>query len=71
MRHEWIFDVLNDLQTYAEKNGLTQIATETGRLLITARAELTAVTRAEQVAVPDTAGEPGVVPANTDAKLIK
>jgi len=50
MRHDWIFDVLTDLRNYAEKNGLTAIATEAARALIVARKELAEVTAAEQQA---------------------
>jgi hypothetical protein len=54
MRHDWIFDVLNDLRRYAEKNDLPNIATETTRLLDIARKELTEKTRAEQIVVDQT-----------------
>jgi hypothetical protein len=71
MRHDWIYDVLNDLQTYAENNGLTQIAGETTKLLATARAELTEVTRIEQADLHNQGADQMLTPANTDAKLVK
>lgn len=41
MSHEWIFDVLADLKSYADKNGLQQVSEKTGELLAVARAEIT------------------------------
>jgi hypothetical protein len=49
MRHDWIFDVLTDLRSYADKNGLSNISKETQRLLDVARTELSEQTKAEQV----------------------
>lgn len=40
MRHDWIFDVLADLRSYAEKNGLTGLAAQVEVTLRVARAEL-------------------------------
>ena len=40
MSHEWIFDVLADLRSYAEKNGLSRLAERTDELLAVARAEI-------------------------------
>lgn len=40
MPHAWIFDVLTDLQTYAEKNKLPAIAAAAADLLAVAKAEL-------------------------------
>ncbi len=48
MRHDWIFDVLTDLRTYAEKNGLPAIAQQAEIALDVARKELTEKTKAEQ-----------------------
>lgn len=48
MRHDWIFDVLTDLRSYAQKNGLDAIAAETDHLIQTARRELADKTRSEQ-----------------------
>lgn len=53
MRHEWIFDVLTDLRKYAEKNGLTDIAGETARMMDVVRSELAEKTRAEQMMVDE------------------
>lgn len=41
MSHEWIFDVLADLKSYADQNGLQQVSEKTGELLAVARAEIT------------------------------
>ena len=40
MPHDWIFEVLHDLRTYAQQNGLTALAAKTGEALDVARAEL-------------------------------
>lgn len=40
MSHEWIFDVLADLKSYADKNGLQLVSEKTGELLAVARAEI-------------------------------
>lgn len=40
MSHEWIFDVLADLRSYADKNGLQLVSEKTGELLAVARAEI-------------------------------
>jgi hypothetical protein len=38
-RHDWIFDVLRDLQDYALANGLSDLATSIETALTTARGE--------------------------------
>ena len=43
MRHTWIFDVLADLQAYAELNDLAAIAVAAGQTLAVARAEIAAL----------------------------
>jgi hypothetical protein len=43
MAHEWIFDVLNDLRTYAEKNNLPRLAAQVAATLVVAKSETTAV----------------------------
>ncbi len=48
MRHDWIFDVLTDLRSYAEKNNLPAIAQQADLALDVARQELTEKTRSEQ-----------------------
>ncbi len=53
MRHDWIFDVLTDLQSYALKNGLPRLAAQAEQTLHIARAEIAA----ERAA--DAAPEPG------------
>jgi hypothetical protein len=40
MRHDWIFDVLTDLYSYAEANGLTEIALAVDEALKVARREI-------------------------------
>ncbi len=40
MRHDWIFDVLSDLQAYAERNGLPDLALNLAATLIEARHEV-------------------------------
>lgn len=40
MRHDWIFDVLNDLRAYALANNLPALAAKTEEALRTARIEI-------------------------------
>ncbi|MES2665902.1 MAG: hypothetical protein V4712_07360 [Pseudomonadota bacterium] len=40
MRHEWIFDVLTDLKTYAHKNGLTGLVAAVDEAMQVAQVEL-------------------------------
>ncbi len=42
MGHDWIFDVLKDLKSYAEANGLPALAAKADEALIIARAEIAA-----------------------------
>ncbi len=42
MRHDWIFNVLRDLRSYAEKNNLPAIAVAAERALDVAHAEIAA-----------------------------
>lgn len=43
MRHDWIFEVLEDLRSYALKNGLSATAAKADEALRVARAEVTAI----------------------------
>ena len=45
MRHDWIFDVLADLRSYALKNGLPELAAEVDAALRVARHEIAAANR--------------------------
>tara|TARA_R110002094_G_scaffold192616_1_gene166675 strand:+ start:254 stop:454 length:201 start_codon:yes stop_codon:yes gene_type:complete len=40
MRHDWIFEVLTDLRTYAQQNDLQALAAEVESALATARVEI-------------------------------
>lgn len=42
MRHDWIFDVLADLRSYALKNGLPELAAQVDVALRVARTEVAA-----------------------------
>ncbi|MDR5653677.1 hypothetical protein [Ruixingdingia sedimenti] len=42
MRHDWILDVLDDMKTYAARNGLDALAAKVDEALRIARAELAA-----------------------------
>lgn len=42
MRHDWVFEVLKDLQSYALKNGLPRLAEQVEVTLRVARAEIAA-----------------------------
>lgn len=41
-RHDWIFDVLKDLRTYAQANGLPALAAKAEEAIRVARAEISA-----------------------------
>ena len=53
MAHEWIIDVLSDLRTFAERNGLDATAAQLQDACL--------------VALAETAGAGGVVPESTQA----
>jgi hypothetical protein len=40
MRHDWIFDVLTDLHSYAEANSLTEVARAVDAAIVVARREI-------------------------------
>lgn len=42
MRHDWIIDVLSDLQDYARRNDLADLALKVDEALATARREIAA-----------------------------
>ena len=42
MRHSWILDVLNDLQSYAQMNDLPDIAAAAAQILTIAEVEIAA-----------------------------
>jgi hypothetical protein len=42
MRHEWVFDVLEDLKSYAIENGLHQLAAKADEALRAASSEIAA-----------------------------
>ncbi|QYK42620.1 MAG: hypothetical protein KF887_05795 [Paracoccaceae bacterium] len=43
MRHDWIFEVLMDLRTYAQANGLPALAEQAEHAMRVARAEIAAL----------------------------
>ena len=53
MRHDWIFDVLTDLRSYALQNELRDLAEQVERTLRTARRDVAAAQRAEDEAGDD------------------
>jgi hypothetical protein len=42
MRHDWVFDVLSDLLTYATQNGLPRLAARVSEAIDEARSEIAA-----------------------------
>ena len=42
MRHDWIFDVLKDLRSYAQSNGLPALALKADEAMRVAQAEVAA-----------------------------
>lgn len=57
MRHEWIFDVLKDLQSYALRHDLPALAAQADLALRVARAEIAAAR--PQDSLPRPLGEDG------------
>ena len=43
MRHDWVFDVLTDLMTYARKNDLPALAAQVETAMAVAEAEIQAL----------------------------
>ena len=56
MRHDWIFDVLKDLRSYAQSNGLPTLALKADEAMRVAQAEVAACLP------PDPAAEGGPEP---------
>ncbi len=50
MRHDWVFDVLADLRSYAQRNGLPRLAEQAEMTLRMAREEV----EAQSCTVPET-----------------
>ena len=57
MGHDWVFDMLRDLQAYALANGLPALAAKAGETLQVAEVEIAA-----QGAAPFGPGQPGHEP---------
>ena len=53
MRHAWILDVLTDLVTYAQGNGLPSIAMAAEQTLEVAKTEIAAISDTDQASAPD------------------
>ena len=53
MRHAWILDVLTDLVTYAQGNGLPSIAMAAEQTLEVAKTEIAAISDTDQTSAPD------------------
>jgi hypothetical protein len=45
--HDWIIDVLEDLKTYAKRNGMAELAAKTDETLTVARQEIASKARSE------------------------
>ena len=50
MRHDWVFDVLSDLQDYAAANGLPDLAAKVAETLVLAEHEIAAAREASNKA---------------------
>ncbi len=59
MSHDWVFDVLTDLLTYAQRNGLPRLAAQVEATLRVAQAEIPLTRRA-----PDDGGDSGAAPGS-------
>lgn len=62
MRHDWIFDVLTDLRSYALQNELCDLAEQVDVTLRTARREVAAAARAEAEADADALRDDDIPP---------
>ena len=56
MRHDWIFDVLTDLRSYALKNGLPALAAQVEDAMELARAEIAAQEATDKLLKGDGSG---------------
>jgi hypothetical protein len=64
MRHDWIFDVLADLRSYALQNDLQALAGQVESAIATARAEVGMQGRASgHLKRPEDGGQGGVPPS--------
>jgi hypothetical protein len=52
MRHDWILDMLADLQDYARRNDLPELAQKTEEALVVARREIGEATAAGLLELP-------------------
>ena len=59
MAHDWVFDVLADLKTYATANGLPGLAAKADETLKVAAAEIAANRAAAQKVGPPRSGRTG------------
>jgi hypothetical protein len=58
MRHDWIFQVLEDLQDYALANGLPRLALKAEEALDCARREIAAVRASDKEGLNRAPGKP-------------
>jgi len=49
MRHDWVFDVLSDLLSYATQNGLPRLASKVSETIDVARDEIAAAGEGQEV----------------------
>ena len=61
MAHDWILDVLADLKTYANKNGLTALATELEEASLIAATEIASTEGKAPVSAMRNAGTSGYI----------
>ncbi len=61
MRHDWVFDVLSDLLTYADRNDLPRLAAKVSEAMNVARDEL-----ADRAGGPD---DPPQSPPSTGRRM--
>lgn len=58
MRHDWIFDVLIDLRSYAQANGLPALAAKAEEALRIARAEIPGIEPKDESGAGNAGGLP-------------
>jgi hypothetical protein len=68
MHHEWVFDVLSDMLSYATLNGLPRLAERVAEAIAVAREEISALGGPDDP-TDDPTGDPPQSPPSGDRKM--
>ncbi|KAA0912475.1 hypothetical protein [Aquicoccus porphyridii] len=69
MKNDWILDVLADLKTFAQANGLTQLAEQLEDTTLVAAAEIASGVEEAKPGAETETGEPGRTPRTTGTSV--